>query len=406
LFAADILKVLYAPHKVFKQIIQNPKYWGPILILLLFAGAETGLFFAQYSKMYYEETNPAIGQLTAWTDSPTLWTTMPTGATITSNTVDIMNTTFYGNTSLQFYLSNSSSISMIISNFNGSSVNCGPNGFTDLYVQIKVVEPATSPSIATLQLFSQGATNYFQSDLTSTFSNSSSTWNNYTIPVGSGNWQSTGNPDWGSITGLNLTLNFPETTNLTLRMGGLFFRGVYQTPIAAGGAAGFAANALFTGVFFFIVQWLAFAVVFYLLIKLMKGPVTWKPLFIAVAFALAAMVVETLLVLAATLTLPNQIHYPFEFAIAYLPTYPAAIVATFSSASQTIYNSVIAPGLANYLTIQAVVTIATYVWISIIGAFLVRAMTEFSFAKSILTSAASVVLTYVILSLLIAFGII
>ena len=120
MFAVDVLKVLYAPHKVFKQIIQNPKYWGPILILLLFAGAETGLFFAQYSKMYYEETNPSLGQLTAWTDNPTLWTATPTGAAITANTADIMNTTFYGNNTLQFELSNSNSITMTLSDFNGS----------------------------------------------------------------------------------------------------------------------------------------------------------------------------------------------------------------------------------------------------------------------------------------------
>jgi len=405
LFAVDVLKVLYAPHKVFKQIIQNPKYWGPILILLLFAGAETGLFFAQYSKMYYEETNPALGQLTAWTDNPTLWTATPTGAAITANTADIMNTTFYGNNTLQFELSNSNSITMTLSDFNGS-VNCGPNGFKEFYMQIKVVEPATSPSSGTLQLFSSDGTNFFQYDLASTISNASSTWNNYTIPVGTGNWQSTGNPDWSNLKSLKLSLSFPGTSNMTLRIGGLFFRGLYQTPIEKGGAAGFLANALFTGLFFFIVQWLAFAAVFYLMIKLMKGPVTWKPMFISMAFALVAMVVETLIVLAATLTLPSQIHYPFEFAIAYVPTYPAQIVASFSTASQTIYNSVIVPQFATYLTIQAIVTIATYAWISIIGAFIIRAITEFTWAKSVLTSAASVVLTYIILSLLIAFGII
>ena len=42
MFANDVLKVLYAPHKVFKQVIQNPKYWGPILVFIIFIVARRG----------------------------------------------------------------------------------------------------------------------------------------------------------------------------------------------------------------------------------------------------------------------------------------------------------------------------------------------------------------------------
>ena len=34
----DILKVIYAPHKVFKDIVANPKYLGAVLVLVLFIG--------------------------------------------------------------------------------------------------------------------------------------------------------------------------------------------------------------------------------------------------------------------------------------------------------------------------------------------------------------------------------
>ncbi len=411
MFAADILKVLYAPHKVFKQIIQNPKYWGPLLILLLFVGAQSGWFFAQYSRMNYEETKPQIaplgGQLTAWTDNSTLWTVSPPGSTISYDFTDIMNTTFYGNRSIQFSASNTSTLSMSLNDLNGT-VDCGPNGFKALYMQLKLTEPSTAPSEANLQLFSEGPSSFFQSDLTSTLSNMSSVWNNYTIQVGSGNWQSTGNPDWSKITSLKITLTFTESTNITLKMGGLFFRGVYQTPIEALGTGFFAANALFSSLFSFIVQWLAFSVIFYIVIKLMKGPVTWKPLFIAMGFALVVFVIQALLSIANTLTLPTQLRYPFEFAYAYSPTglYPDQFVATFSAASQNIYNTIIAPELTTSSTITAIITLVTYAWLAAIGSTVVKAITDFPWRKSGLTSVAAVVLTYVVLSLLSALGIV
>ena len=413
MFANDILKVLYAPHKVFKQITQNPKYWGPLLIIILFAALQTGLYYSQYSRTYYEETYPATAQvggllttsqLTAWTDSPTLWVTTPS-ASVTSNVLDIMNTTFYGNSSLQFEVTNSSSLSMKISNLNGS-VNCGPDGFQDLYLQIKIVQPAGVPSNVTLQLFS-GTSSYFQTDLTSTLSNeTSAVWNNLTIPVGQGTWQSTGTPSWTNISGIQLNLSYPEANNMTVRMGGLFFRGLYETPIESIGVAGFTASILFSGLFTFIIQWLALSVVFFLILKLMKAPATWKPIFISIAFALATLVVETLILLAGTVTLPAQIRYPFEFTYSFQLTYTPDIVSMFSAASQAVYNSVISVGLSTLTLLTTIVAIGVYVWITLIGSTIIRAITEFTWTKSILTSAASVVLSYIILSLLAAIGLV
>ncbi|MCW4011049.1 MAG: hypothetical protein NWF05_10600 [Candidatus Bathyarchaeota archaeon] len=404
MFVTDVLEVLYAPHKVFKKIIQNPKYWGPLLILVIFVAAQTSLFFAQYSKTYYEGTAPPIGQLTTWTDSSLLWTAP--GVTVSSNLKDIFNTTFYGNSSLQFAIDNSSSIAMTINDLNGS-VNCGPDGFPDLYLQIKFVEPAVAPSSATIQLFSLDSSSYFQTDLTSTFANAStSEWNNYTIPVGSGNWQSSGNPLWTNITGIKMDMTFPDASNVTLRIGGLFFRGMYQNPIEIFGVSGFAASASFSAIFSFIIQWLGLAIVFFLIIKLFKGTITWRPLFVAVAFSLITMAVETLVILAATATLPAQIYYPFEFAFGYQLSYPAQYVTMFSVASQAIYNSVIATQIATYSSIATFIAIAVYAWIAAIGAAIIRAMTEFNWMKSIFASATSVVVTYVLLSLLTAIGII
>ena len=61
----DIAKVVYAPASAFKKIIENPKYLGAIIILLLFIGLQMGYDYTQFSKTYTENTSPAIGQLSA-----------------------------------------------------------------------------------------------------------------------------------------------------------------------------------------------------------------------------------------------------------------------------------------------------------------------------------------------------
>jgi hypothetical protein len=78
----------------------------------------------------------------------------------------------------------------------------------------------------------------------------------------------------------------------------------------------------------------------------------------------------------------------------------------FSAASQTVYNSVIAIDLSTLTLLTTIVAIGVYVWITLIGSTIIRALTEFTWTKSILASAASVVLSYIILSLLAAFGLV
>lgn len=60
LFADDILKVIYAPQKAFKKIIENPKYLGALIILLLFVGIQISYEYAQISKTEIEQTSPSI----------------------------------------------------------------------------------------------------------------------------------------------------------------------------------------------------------------------------------------------------------------------------------------------------------------------------------------------------------
>ena len=57
----DLAEVIYAPAKAFKKIVENPKYIGAILVLILFVGLAMGFEFVQFSKIYTENTVPQVG---------------------------------------------------------------------------------------------------------------------------------------------------------------------------------------------------------------------------------------------------------------------------------------------------------------------------------------------------------
>jgi hypothetical protein len=387
LFATDILKALYSPHKVFKQITQNPKYWGPLLIFIIFVGVQSGFYYSLYSKTYYEQTSPKTAQLGTWTENPSLWTVSP-GVTVSSNYLDFMNSSYYGNSSLQFAVSNANSMSIELANF--SNVDCSQSAFQNVSMRIKQIDPQTAPSSVTLTLYSLSTSNSYQRELTSDFSNASliNVWNNLTIPVGAAasNWQSNGNPQWGNITGLKLDLNYTANSNVTLRVEGLFFRGTYETPIHID-STGFVLFILETVTTQFIAQWLIFTGLMYIIIKGLKGNTTWKPLFIAVGFALVVTVVQSLINIAALTSLP-AVNYPIE-------------LLTSLSGEATVLASSVATQTATYALIAGVVQLAVYVWIVALGTFVVRALVpEFTWTKSILTSAAAFIVTIILISLL------
>lgn len=388
MFVADILKVLYAPHKVFKTITQNPKYWGPLLIFVLFIALQSAFYYSFYSKTYYEQTTPAISNLGEWTESATLWTNY-SGVVVSSNYLDFMNSSFYGNSSLQFDASNANSISIEIPRF--SDVNCTPSAFTALSMRIKQADPQVAPIGATLTLYSLGTADTFKYDLTNDLSNTSviGTWNNITIPVGGDNsdWQTNGNPTWQNITGLKLDLNFPSAASkISLRVAGLFFRGSFQSPVKTD-FGGFVIYALQLVVTQFLFQWLLFTGIMFIVIKGLKGTIVWKPLFIAVGFALTITLIQSIINSASLTTLP-AINYPVE-------------VLTGLPVESTVLANAISMNATTYTLIASVIQLITYVWIVALGSLIVRALEpEFTWLKCIATSAVGFIVTILLMSIL------
>lgn len=415
----DILKVIYAPKKAFKNIIANPKYLGAIIVVVLFLALQVGYEYSQFSKTNMEQTAPTVDQFPTFINA-SAWTAS-SGVTLTNNFVDYYNYSVYiaifgttptdpngyyslfGNSSLQIEALDTSNLTIALGEvFN---VDCSEIGFQNLSMTIKQVEPTTVPQKATLTLYSLTDTDFFQYDLTSMVTDVSTInqWNNLTIPIGktAQDWTSKGAPSWSNITALTLNITYAEISNITLRVGALFFRGQYLTPIEFNSTA---VLLQFLQVFTlqFIAGWLILSAILYLLFKAFKSPVIWKPLFIALGCALFVMVIRGLVNLVGTFTLP-ALYAPFDmtlglrfnaFGVFY---YPTEAISTLSAQSQVAFGT-FESATSTLMAMTSAMFLISYVWLAGLGTIIVGTLKpEFSLIKRIAMSSISVAATILLL---------
>ena len=405
--AQEILQVFYAPHKAFKKIVQNPKFLGPLLIVIVFVAVQVGSAYVIASKSYLEQTLPNGTEGDTWTGNAGFWQSN-SGVAITNNTYDYINgsSLYYDTTSIEFKVDNASSIELSLNDL-GGSVNCGANGFQNLSVRAKIVSPNVDPQNVTLYLFSLSPTNFFAYDLTSAFSNINVTeWRNITVPVGSGDWASSNSAaSWENITGLRMNFSWQNTSSIDLRVDGLFFRGIYKESLDVYGSSILISSAL-NSVTPYLAQWIVLTALIYLLIKGLKGSVVWKPVMVAVGFALVTLVVQSVILLVAYTTLSN-INYSLE------------VLANIPVEADVAYQSV-QTVIAQVLLVGNIVQIIIYAWMIALGTFITRAVTapaipviatttegegmteaqQFGWMKCLLVSGAGYLVTIIVLGFL------
>ena len=429
-FLQDILQVIIAPHKAFKQIIANPKYLGALIILLLFIGVQIGYEYVQFSRTYTEQTFPVI-----FFNGPTLINELPTYTNASSwtsgsnvnltNSNDYFNYSVYlagfgasptssdgyssifGNTSLQMEASNTNNVIAALSNT--SNVDCSATGFQNISMTIKQVSPQTTPQSATLTLYSLADTNSYTYDLTSQLSSSSTLdqWNNLTIPVGPNaqGWSTSGNPTWSNITSLVLKFDYPSNSNVTVRIGALFFRGEYLTPVQYG-SLGLVIQFLQVFSLQFVFTWLVLTVLIYAFCRVLKNAVLWKPIFVALGLAMVIMVIRALVNLAAAATIQTA-YYPFDislgvrfdqFATLYFP--PEA-VNSLSVASQNAFP-IIDAATSVFRGIVTVMAFISYIWLGALTVYATGALKpEFSLGKRIALAVVGIGITIFVVLLLV-----
>jgi hypothetical protein len=412
----DIAKVVYAPKKVFKQLIENPKYLGALIILLLFIGLQVGYEYVQFSKTYTEQTSPTVDQLLAYTNA-TSWASSSNVA-LSNNYNDYFNYSVYvaelgtnyslfGNSSMEIDSTNTNNVSAALGD--AFNVDCSATGFQNLSMTIKQVAPQTAPQSAALTLYSINDSNYYTYDLTSSLSNTTAIglWNNLTIPVGSAaqGWTSSGTPDWGNVTALKLDFNYPANSNITIRIGALFFRGQYQTPIQYNNT-GLLLQFLEVFSLQFIFSWFLIAGLIYLFFKGLKTNITWKPLFIAIAFALFVMIIRALVNIIAALTLPTA-YYPFDLSLGVrfdsygAIYYPSEAVGTLTAQSQAVFSNIDSL-TSTFRFITSGIFYVSYVWLGALCTVIVEILKpEFSMVKRIVISGVSIAVTILLLLLLV-----
>ncbi len=177
MYISKILKVIYSPRKTLKEIIQEPKYIGPLLILILLVAVNIASAYVVFSKEYYQQILPNTG-VDTWTENTSYWTS-PNANVSQSN--DSITGAYYGTASIVFSNQNSSQVWMRLSDV--GSINCSADGgYNLLSFRIKWISPQETPSDLTMKMYSgNSSSDYFYDNLTDTFSNSTyNTWNNFT----------------------------------------------------------------------------------------------------------------------------------------------------------------------------------------------------------------------------------
>jgi hypothetical protein len=296
LFAYGIFKIIYSPFKAFKEIIQNPKYIGPVLIMVLFVLASIGSEYARASKLYVQQTLPNMldpYNPGPWTENCTMWVS---NAEITCNTDDFL----LGRKSIQFNIINNDTIQMELKNID--QINClSTDGYKNLSFCIKWINPtADPPQNASLYLFSMGTTDHFYYDLAERINQTENyKWNNFTIPVGldAEKWaNSSAQTAWNNITGLKLNLVWAQSTgsNLTILVDKVYFQSANFEPLinSMGSILVFAA---FNAVTTFSIYWMLSGMAVFIVGKLFRIKAGFKVSLIIVGYALIAMVVMQVL---------------------------------------------------------------------------------------------------------------
>jgi hypothetical protein len=383
LYVSEVLKVLYAPRKALKEVIQNPRYVGTLFVLVLFVAANVGSQYFISSKSYTERILPNGTLLDEWTENATLWTSnvvpVPSG--------DFINGTHYGNQSLEFSVTNASQVWMQLNDI--GNINCSAAGdYNVSSFRVKWTSPIDNPPVnMTVQMLSAGTSDYFYSTfMGDSFNVTYDVWNNLTIPLGplaTPEWSNSGpSADWGNITGLKLEFIWPTSSNITLRLDSIIFHGVFRSFLESEGMGYLLSDGLFY-VMQFAFMWIVFGGLVYLLIKLLSGKPVWRTVLVVVAFVLMIMFVQALVNAVAYATLPN-LYYPLDYLGG---VQGEGVAAVNTLASQTWLVS----------EVTTAMQIITLIWTIGLAAIAVRLLAEFSWIKSGLVAMVAYLVTLIII---------
>lgn len=305
----NLLRVLYAPHRVFQEVMQNPKITGPLLVMVLFVAAGTGAAYILLSKTYVESLMPDGTRLDTrdlWTENASFWSG-ESGVSIKENSLDYIAGAIYGNKSIEFSAENSAKI---VAQLDGiGPVDCShPDGYNRLYFRVKWVSPEAKPISAFVYLYS--GSNYFMHDLSMEFADATANvWNNITLTLADDGWISGGGAKWAEITGLKLELKWAEPSRTIVLIDGVFFGGVFKPPAEVNT---YVVNYAMLYFMQFVFRWVLLSGIIYIMTRAFKANTVFRIILILVGFALITMFIQAI-INAATFSAVSTLKYPFEY---------------------------------------------------------------------------------------------
>ncbi len=305
----EALKVIYAPQKAFKAIVQNPKFSGPILIAILAILVGIGSQYAAYSRINIQESLPSLANQTTsspWTSNATLWISDANVSESTSGSILA---------SLQFYVTNGTQITAELDNI--GPADCSDNGpYKNLTIALKWSHPnGRPPQNATLFLNSTES-DYFFSDLSAFLTQTGNgTWGNLTLSLGPSSHEWTNSSSlgaWGNITSLKLDFEWAEAdrADLSVYVDAVFFLSKdYQWlgTVAAENLSVIAFNETLNYVFY----WILFTFVAYLVAKAFQIQAGMKTFLVIVAFALVGWLIVNAVFIGVYAAFPS-VYEPFD----------------------------------------------------------------------------------------------
>ncbi len=299
----EVFEVLYSPVKAFKKIIEKPDFKGVLLILVLVILSMIVVQYVAASKFFLETRTPDDDN---WTESLTNQHNWTSNDSPSLDGTDYKMGNTVGNHSVKSLVFNDTSIWMKITDI--GPLDCSEDtGYKELFFWINWTHSNGVPSSnATLRLFSDSESSYFERSLTSFISTSSGEWNNATVPLGpeSQGWDSTNSPDWQSVTGLEFRLVWPAPANLTMKIDGLYFR-KYVSPLETGAFSGAIIPILIQAAVPFSMNWILWAGILLMVAKVFREEVgPWTVFFVIIGHVFIATVVYTIASAVPLSTLP------------------------------------------------------------------------------------------------------
>jgi hypothetical protein len=394
-FLYDIFKVIYSPIRAFKETLANPRYIGPILIIIVSLFLTLGTQYVSVTKQNVETITPSNS--IAWTNMTnpsSMWTSNAPPANVTAEPTQ--GEILAGNYSVSAFLSNATVIWLKTASF--GTINCNQaSGFKIFYYKLNYFQSIPlNASDAKLQLFSEDNKSYFEHDLRDfgEYINKSGSWIDANITLGpTSDWTPVGSPNWSDISGMEFMLNFSRAVPVTLQLNAVYFGGKYEPFSEALGLATWLFSTVTASFFNIFLRWLIFAVLLWLTVRVFNPEGSpFRTLLIMVGYSFAIMFVYVPLELLSISQLP-----PLYFSHKIVFPVSAREIALASSATSSIYAANWTP-MAAYTAFIGI-EYASYAWM--IGMFTVglRTMQNISWKRAIAVGIVSYFIALFVISL-------